>query len=173
MYAASGLLTYGASEDMDHIIATLQAAGLCSEVLYKELYIPQAELDGVPSCSAGSVSLFVYVSCDLLLDVLRTRHLFGLQHQQRAHLNIRPLHVWAACPDAVMCPAALNSEQKALLDFLVLAKGKLFVGFGSSTFSFYLVSTPPFGLLLGCAGSLSHCANCVGWHLVLCTYSEL
>ena len=34
--------------------------------------------------------------------------------------------------------AALNSEQKALLDFLVLAKGKFFVGFGSSTFSFYL-----------------------------------
>jgi hypothetical protein len=46
MYAASGLLTYGASEDMDHIIATLKAAGLCSEVLYKELYIPQPELDG-------------------------------------------------------------------------------------------------------------------------------
>jgi len=37
----------------------------------------------------------------------------------------------------------LNSEQKALLDFLVLAKGKLFVGFGSSTFSFYLVSGLP------------------------------
>lgn len=46
MYAASGLLTYGASEDMEHIIATLQAAGLCSEVLYKELYIPKPELDG-------------------------------------------------------------------------------------------------------------------------------
>ncbi len=40
----------------------------------------------------------------------------------------------------MVCCAALNSEQKALLDFLVLAKGKLFVGFGSSTFSFYLVS---------------------------------
>jgi hypothetical protein len=34
--------------------------------------------------------------------------------------------------------AALNSEQKALLDFLVLSRGKSFVGFGSSTFSFYL-----------------------------------
>lgn len=32
----------------------------------------------------------------------------------------------------------LASEQKALLDFLVLAHGSLFVGFGSSTFSFYL-----------------------------------
>lgn len=34
--------------------------------------------------------------------------------------------------------AALNSEQKALVDFLVLAKARRFVGFGSSTFSFYL-----------------------------------
>ena len=37
-----------------------------------------------------------------------------------------------------MIPAALNSEQKALLDFIVLARSSLFVGFGSSTFSFYL-----------------------------------
>lgn len=35
-------------------------------------------------------------------------------------------------------PAALNSEQKALLDFIVLARAKKFVGFGSSTFSFFL-----------------------------------
>lgn len=49
---------------------------------------------------------------------------------------------WAdgdADPACATVPAALNSEQKALLDFLVLAKGKHFVGFGSSTFSFYLV----------------------------------
>ena len=32
----------------------------------------------------------------------------------------------------------LNSEQKALLDFIVLSGGDSFVGFGSSTFSFYL-----------------------------------
>jgi len=64
MYAASGLLTYGASEDMDHIIATLQAAGLCSEVLYKELYIPQAELDGV---LLSPMLLSIHCSCDLLL----------------------------------------------------------------------------------------------------------
>ena len=34
--------------------------------------------------------------------------------------------------------AELNSEQKALVDFLVLSRGRGFVGFGSSTFSFYL-----------------------------------
>lgn len=32
----------------------------------------------------------------------------------------------------------MDSEQTALIDFLVLAKGQRFVGFGSSTFSFYL-----------------------------------
>ena len=39
---------------------------------------------------------------------------------------------------SISCFAALNSEQKALLDFLVLSRGRGFVGFGSSTFSFYL-----------------------------------
>jgi len=47
------------------------------------------------------------------------------------------------CPPLVLsrlasAVAALNSEQKALLDFLVLYQGDNFVGFGSSTFSFYL-----------------------------------
>jgi hypothetical protein len=32
----------------------------------------------------------------------------------------------------------LNSEQLALLDFLILARTEKFVGFGPSTFSFYL-----------------------------------
>lgn len=34
--------------------------------------------------------------------------------------------------------AALNTEQAALLDFLILARAARFVGFGSSTFSYYL-----------------------------------
>ena len=34
--------------------------------------------------------------------------------------------------------AALNSEQKAAVDFLVLQRARSFVGLGSSTFSFYL-----------------------------------
>lgn len=33
---------------------------------------------------------------------------------------------------------ALHSEQIALLDFLVLAAGRQYVGFGASTFSFFL-----------------------------------
>ncbi|KAK9827655.1 hypothetical protein WJX81_004166 [Elliptochloris bilobata] len=78
VYVASGLLTYGASQEMADIIKTLTAAGLCSEVFYKELYLPASEIN------------------------------------------------------------ALSSEQKALVDFLVLARGRSFVGFGSSTFSFYL-----------------------------------
>ncbi|DBA65894.1 TPA: hypothetical protein ACH3X2_002921 [Trebouxia sp. C0005] len=78
LYAASGLLTYGANDEMDNLIGSLKDAGLCKDVHYKELYIPQAELE------------------------------------------------------------ELNSEQKALVDFLVLSRGRGFVGFGSSTFSFYL-----------------------------------
>lgn len=35
-------------------------------------------------------------------------------------------------------PAGLNSEQMALLDFLILSRAQRFVGFGSSTFSYYL-----------------------------------
>ena len=38
----------------------------------------------------------------------------------------------------VFMVAGLNSEQKALLDLIVLSQGMSFVGFGSSTFSFYL-----------------------------------
>ena len=54
-----------------------------------------------------------------------------------------------ACPSLVECPghtpvrlclpsAGLNSEQLALLDFLILARAHKFVGFGPSTFSTYL-----------------------------------
>ena len=33
--------------EMDTLIGTLKDAGLCKDVHYKELYIPQAELEGV------------------------------------------------------------------------------------------------------------------------------
>jgi len=78
LYAASGLLTYGAAGQMEAAVAALVDAGLASSVHYKELYLP-------PSETAG-----------------------------------------------------LSSEQSALVDFLVLARAASFVGFGSSTFSFYL-----------------------------------
>ena len=43
------------------------------------------------------------------------------------------------CSPAPSLPhAALNSEQKALLDLLVLARAQRFVGFGASSFSFFL-----------------------------------
>ena len=32
--------------EMDHLIGTLKDGGLCKDVHYKELYIPQAELEG-------------------------------------------------------------------------------------------------------------------------------
>ena len=40
-----------------------------------------------------------------------------------------------ACPPSL---AGLNSEQLALLDFLILARAEKYVGFAPSTFSFYL-----------------------------------
>lgn len=42
-----------------------------------------------------------------------------------------PVHLCRPC-------AGLNSEQLALLDFLILARSHKFVGFGPSTFSTYL-----------------------------------
>jgi hypothetical protein len=78
LYAASGVLTYGDSDEMARVKNYLIRTGVCSEVHHKEQYILQKELE------------------------------------------------------------ELNSEQKALLDFLVLARADRFAGFGSSTFSFYL-----------------------------------
>ena len=35
--------------EMDNLIGSLKDAGLCKDVHYKELYIPQAELEGMQS----------------------------------------------------------------------------------------------------------------------------
>ena len=43
--------------EMDHLIGTLKDGGLCKDVHYKELYIPQAELEGV--CAYNTVLLQV------------------------------------------------------------------------------------------------------------------
>lgn len=59
------------------------------------------------------------------------------KHTSRGHC----IAVWEArrcCDLGTVAHAELNSEQKALVDFLVLSRGRGFVGFGSSTFSFYL-----------------------------------
>ncbi|KAL4423902.1 hypothetical protein ABPG75_001203 [Micractinium tetrahymenae] len=78
LYVATGLLSYGAELEFQGGVNMLVTSHLCSEVLYKEQYVP----------------------------------IFELQR--------------------------LNSEQLALLDFLILARAEKFVGFGPSTFSFYL-----------------------------------
>jgi hypothetical protein len=123
LYVASGMLTYGASADMGRTISYLRHMGVCSEVHHKERYIPQAELEGErPALLAlcGLCSLLALLSaCSV-----------------PAHLPACPpiAHRRASCG----WRAELNSEQKALLDFIVLARAQRFVGFGSSTFSFYL-----------------------------------
>lgn len=52
--------------------------------------------------------------------------------------------------------AELNSEQLALLDFLILSRSHQFVGFGSSTFSFFLRE---YRALHGVPRSSSHLVN--------------
>lgn len=51
---------------MEHLIGTLKDAGLCKDVHYKELYIPQAELEGVFAhvfdCVEKSFILVLHVS---------------------------------------------------------------------------------------------------------------
>jgi hypothetical protein len=76
VYAASGLLSYNASAEMEQMLAFM--APYSKSVQYKELYLPKQQL------------------------------------------------------------AALNPEQGALVDFLVIANADAFVGIGSSTFSAYL-----------------------------------
>lgn len=39
---------------MDNLIGSLKDAGLCKDVHYKELYIPQAELEGMESITCLS-----------------------------------------------------------------------------------------------------------------------
>lgn len=39
---------------MDNLIGSLKDAGLCKDVHYKELYIPQAELEGMQSTTSLS-----------------------------------------------------------------------------------------------------------------------
>ncbi len=65
----------------------------------------------------------------------------------------RPHWGWLPHPNL---HAALSSEQKALVDFLVLARGARFVGFGSSTFSYFLRE---FRVLAGTPRSASLLAN--------------
>lgn len=57
----------------------------------------------------------------------------------RGHTCQRLSVQYKGFPTGVPAAAAgLASEQKALVDFLVLARGARYVGFGSSTFSFFL-----------------------------------
>ena len=78
LYAASGLLTYGATNQLAAVVAELRRLGLASAVYHKELFLSERDL------------------------------------------------------------APLTSEQKAAVDFLVLARARAFVGLGSSTFSHYV-----------------------------------
>lgn len=126
------------AEEMALITDFLQRAGVCAEVHHKEQFIPQAELAGALRLLRHAVpsAVLCLLSCSLL-----------------------PSGRLSSCelpsPPIPVPPAALNSEQKALVDFLVLARVHRFAGFGGSTFSFYLrehraLQVPAAALLLLC-----------------------
>ncbi len=56
--------------EMDNLIGSLKDAGLCKDVHYKELYIPQAELEGEQSYMLHKPLAFLphtRATCSLLL----------------------------------------------------------------------------------------------------------
>lgn len=44
--------------EMDHLVATLKQSGLCKTAHYKELYLPQAEIEGDLSLSNNLPPVF-------------------------------------------------------------------------------------------------------------------
>ena len=131
LYVASGMLTYGASVDMDRTIAYLKHVGVCNEVHHKERYIPQSEIESELSPQRAPPPRLAACPPPASASPSRPRAFVAAVSgsSRAAAANGQPL----------LAPLAeLNSEQKALLDFIVLARARRFVGFGSSTFSFYL-----------------------------------
>lgn len=45
LYAASGMLTYGASDDMRRTVAYLRHKRVCSQIHHKEMYIPKRDME--------------------------------------------------------------------------------------------------------------------------------
>ena len=132
VYAASGLLSYGAADQWAAAVARLRAAGLAGEVHHKELYLTAAELGALNSEQKAGGAHF------------GRRAGRGVGWGQ-LHAEARPTRRAACRPPSHPSrprppdprPTALPAPQ-ALVDFLVLARARAFVGFGSSTFSYYL-----------------------------------
>lgn len=68
LYVASGLLTYGASAEMNHTIMHLKRMGVCNEVHHKERYIPQSEMESKRAVAPA----IVWMHCILLLLIYST-----------------------------------------------------------------------------------------------------
>lgn len=140
LFVASGLLTYSqgaTSGDWLEAVEILTHRNLASEVHYKEEFVPDFELAG---------------GCEGARRRRRSASIPGWRAwrpackqrvaQRACLLEGEPL-AGDRCPlpllhPPIVPPAGLNQEQRALIDFLVLARAQRFVGFGSSTFSYYL-----------------------------------
>ena len=142
--------------EMQQAEALLLEMGFCSHVHTKEMYLQQTVIDG----GRPLRSIHNAVHAAPLRQQLRNNFVmeFG------GGIGVTPCrrHAFASmCAYHALdmrCSAlpGLASEQKALLDFLVLSKAELFVGFGASTFSFYLQQHR---LLNGFPGTSSVMAN--------------
>ncbi len=76
--------------DMNRIIGMLKAAGLCSDVLYKELYISQKEIDGAPSLHSaaseeGHEFLLHRSSCCCTASCKSPRRCLTIRHLGHGH----------------------------------------------------------------------------------------
>ena len=148
LFVATGLLSYGAELEFQGGVSMLIGTHLASEVLYKEQYVPpfelQRECGGGEARREGSVEAGAgrgrQAGAGTLRAVLCLLCCVGALSPPPSH-PCAALHAWLTCPAPHLphhSPAGLNSEQLALLDFLILARAEKYVGFAPSTFSFYL-----------------------------------
>lgn len=78
---------------MDNLIGSLKDAGLCKDVHYKELYIPQAELEGEQSFMLHKVTM-MFTAC------------FPASHQ--GNLLIAPAVLWMQDMPTVTPPCDID-----------------------------------------------------------------
>lgn len=150
LYVATGLLSYGAEQEWEDAKRVLINARVASSVIIKNQYIPDFELEG------ASAQCWLLRVC----PARGRRKGEGSLRVLRAVVGQGPPNSVCAqgsgeIPGQGLCQptnpcsptdqpppppprAGLNTEQQALLDFLILARGNLFVGLGSSTFSYYI-----------------------------------
>ena len=136
LYVASALLTYGDSDGGAPLLPSVACGSMQHFVTPVSLRLLNAAgltlvLDKLTN--AGLCSGIHYKELYLPEGVLQ-----GEEAEAPPGVALNPCFTWNKHEHAFLPCAELNSEQSALLDFLILYRGRSFVGFGLSTFSYYL-----------------------------------